>query len=171
MEEITYETYPARMIAATLLLNILIYALGIFILAGFGPWMAGFFAAYCLWLEVRVMRSSCPECYYYGKACAFGRGTIAAFLFKRRDPARFAMRTISHKQLFPDLLVLVFPMVGGVVLLVRAFSWSLAVLLFVLPALSLWGTYLVRSRIACRYCKQREIGCPAEKFFSRTNPG
>jgi hypothetical protein len=22
-----------------------------------------------------------------------------------------------------------------------------------------------RSRIACKYCKQRELGCPAEQFF------
>ncbi len=168
-ENITYENYPVRMIAASQLLNVLIYALGIYILAGFGLWMAGTFAAYCLWLEIRVMKFSCTECYYYGKACAFGRGTIAAFLFKQGDPARFAARTMSHKQLLPDLLVLVFPLIGGIVLLLRTFSWSLAVLLLALPALSLWGTYLVRSRIACRYCKQREIGCPAERFFNKGN--
>jgi hypothetical protein len=34
-----------------------------------------------------------------------------------------------------------------------------------LAALSLGGNSFVRTRIVCKYCRQREIGCPAEKFF------
>jgi hypothetical protein len=26
----------------------------------------------------------------------------------------------------------------------------------------------VRGHIACKYCKQREIGCPAQRLFDRT---
>jgi hypothetical protein len=26
----------------------------------------------------------------------------------------------------------------------------------------------VRGQLACKYCKQRELGCPAEQLFSKT---
>jgi len=40
-------------------------------------------------------------------------------------------------------------------------------LLALLIGLATQGNYLVRSRIACKYCKQRELGCPAEKLFRK----
>jgi hypothetical protein len=30
------------------------------------------------------------------------------------------------------------------------------------------GNAVVRSQLACRYCRQREIGCPAQRLFERT---
>jgi hypothetical protein len=42
----------------------------------------------------------------------------------------------------------------------------LAVLLVVLVFLSLAGNAIIRGSFACKYCRQREIGCPAEKLFS-----
>jgi hypothetical protein len=68
------------------------------------------------------------------------------------------------------MLVLIFPLVGGVVLMIQDFSWRMIALLSALVTLSLGGNYVVRSQIACKYCKQREIGCPAEKFFSKNAP-
>jgi hypothetical protein len=29
------------------------------------------------------------------------------------------------------------------------------------------GNGLVRGSLACKYCKQREIGCPAEQLFNK----
>jgi hypothetical protein len=37
--------------------------------------------------------------------------------------------------------------------------------LAVLIALSFVGNAVLRGSFACKYCKQREIGCPAEKLF------
>ncbi len=166
-----YENFPFRMIALAQLVNLSIYALGAVILWGFAPLMAGIYLLYCLGNEIHVMRMSCVDCYYYGKRCALGRGKVAPLLFKRGEPQRFIAKTITWKELLPDMLVLAFPLVGGTILLIRNFSLSAAGMLAALLVLSLGGNYVVRSRIACKYCKQREIGCPAERLFSKQQVG
>jgi hypothetical protein len=65
------------------------------------------------------------------------------------------------------MLVVVFPLVGGIALLIQGFTWGTAVALSVLLTLSFGGNYLIRTRIACANCKQRELGCPAEQFFGK----
>jgi hypothetical protein len=160
-----YESFPFSMVLFAVLVNVSIYALGVVILSGFGSIMAAFYLLYCLGIEIHVMKMSCVDCYYYGKWCAFGRGKAAPFLFKRGDPKRFTTKCISWKELLPDMLVLLIPFVGGIALLIQGFSWGLAMMLVALLALSFGGNYIVRNRIACKYCKQRELGCPAERFF------
>ncbi|HWR72711.1 MAG TPA: hypothetical protein VN604_06050 [Nitrospirota bacterium] len=168
VEEIkTYENFPVRLVAVAVLVNISIYAVGAIILSGYGNLAAALYLFYCLGNEVHVMKMSCVDCYYYGKWCALGKGKAASFLFKRGDPGRFTARAISWKELLPDMLVLMIPLVGGIALLIQGFSLSRLLMLAFLLALSLGGNYLVRSKIACAYCKQRELGCPAEQFFSK----
>lgn len=162
-----YENFPVLLVLCAVLVNVAIYALGVGILSGFGNILAALYLLYCLGVEIHVMKMSCIDCYYYGKRCALGRGKVAPFLFKQGDPKRFTSKCISGKELLPDLLVLLFPLGGGIALLSRDFSWRLAMLLVILLALSFGGNYLVRSRIACKYCRQRELGCPAEKFFGQ----
>src|SRR3990172_5981478 len=126
------ENFPLRLVAAAVLVNISIYAVGAFILAGFGHIMMTLYLLYCLGNEVHVMKMSCVDCYYYGKWCAFGKGKAAALLFKRGDPQRFLTKSISWKELVPDMLVPTFPLVGGIVLLLREFSWGIVVALALL---------------------------------------
>ncbi len=166
----TFENFPIRLIAVAVLVNVSIYAAGAFILAGFGSVMTALYIIYCLGNEVHIMKMSCVDCYYYGKWCALGRGKIAPLFFKRGDPQRFNKKSISWKELVPDILVSAFPLVGGIVLLMKDFSWQTVVALALLMALTFWGNYLVRSRIACTFCRQREIGCPAEQFFNKGKP-
>jgi hypothetical protein len=64
-------------------------------------------------------------------------------------------------------MVSIFPAIGGIVLLVRDFSWLILLLLITLLALSSGGNAVIRGSFACRHCKQREIGCPAERLFSK----
>lgn len=162
-----YENYPLPMVLFAVLVNVSICAVGAVILSGFGSVPVALYLLYCLGNEIHVMKMSCVDCYYYGKWCALGRGKIAPLLFKRGSPDRFIARTISWKELLPDMLVLMIPLVGGIALLMQGFSWSRALMLAVLPALSFGGNYFVRSQIACTYCKQRELGCPAEQFFGK----
>jgi len=162
-----YEDYPAPMVAVAVLVNFALYALGASILSGFGIVAAILYLMYCFGNEVHVMKMSCVDCYYYGKWCALGRGKVAPLLFKRGSPERFISKTISWKELLPDMLVLMIPLVGGIALLVQGFSWGLLLMLAVLLTLSFGGNYFVRSQIACKYCKQREHGCPAERFFNK----
>jgi hypothetical protein len=163
----SHENFPIRLVAAAVLVNISIYALGAFILAGYGSIMMALYLLYCLGNEVHVMKMSCVDCYYYDKWCAFGKGKAAALFFKRGDPQRFLTKSISRKDLIPDMLVMVFPLVGGIALLIRDFSWGTVTALVFLLTFSLGGNYLIRSRVACAGCKQRELGCPAEQFFSK----
>ncbi len=168
MKEIkAYENFPVRLAGISILVAVSIYTLGTYILSGYGPLAAAFYAACCLGNEIHVMRMSCVDCYYYGKRCAFGRGIVARYLFKRGDPGRFTAKSISWKELLPDMLVLVIPLLGGIALLVQKFSWSTAMALAVLLGLSSGGNYIIRTKIACKYCKQRELGCPAEQFFGK----
>ena len=163
----SYENFPARLIAAALLVNVSIYALGAFILAGFGSIMTALYLLFCLGNEVHIMKTSCLDCYYYGKWCAFGRGKAAELFFKQGDPQRFATKTMTTKDLTMDMLVVIFPLVAGIALLIRNFSWGTVIALALLLAFSFYGNYLIRSKVACACCKQRELGCPAEQFFSK----
>ncbi len=163
----SYENFPARLVIAAVLVNVLIYASGAFILAGFGSILMALYLLYCLGNEVHAMKMSCVDCYYYDKWCAFGRGKAAAMFFKRGDPRRFLTKSISWKELWPDMLIVILPLVGGTALLIRDFSWGTVVGLAFLLTFSFGGNYLIRSRVACACCKQRELGCPAEQFFGK----
>ncbi len=162
-----YETFPLPMVLVAVLVNLAIYALGVVILSGFGYVAAGLFLLYCVGVEIHVMKMSCVDCCYFGKRCAFGKGKVAPLLFKQGDPKQFAAKCISWKELLPDMLVPLIPLVGGVALLIRSFSWSMVIELAALLALSFGGNYVLRTRIACKYCRQRELGCPAERFFGK----
>ena len=107
------------------------------------------------------------NCYYYGKVCAFGKGKLCALLFKQGNPQNFAADTITWSQLIPDFLVSLIPIAVGIFILVTDFSILCLVLLIILIALSFGGNAIVRGNFACKYCKQRESGCPAEKLFSK----
>lgn len=162
-----YENFPFSMVLFAVLVNVSIYALGVAILSGFGNVMAALYFLYCLGVEIHVMKKGCVDCSYYGKWCAFGKGKVAPLFFKQGDPKRFTSKCMSWKELMPDILVLLIPLVGGIALLIHGFSWSVAMMLAALLSLSFGGNYVVRNRIACKYCKQRELGCPAEQFFNK----
>ncbi len=163
----TYESFPAPTVSLVILISISIYAIGTYILMGLGIWFAVLFLLYCGWIEFRILKHSCVDCYYYGKLCGLGRGKICSLLFKKGDPQRFVNSQISWTDLIPDFLVSIFPAIGAVVLLIRDFSWLILLLLLILLALAFPGTAIIRGSFACKYCKQREIGCPAERLFNK----
>lgn len=163
----TYDEFPLSLVMAAVLVNVSIYGLGAAILSGFGYVAAAIYVFFCLGNEIHIMKMSCVDCWYYGKRCAFGKGRIAPLLFKQGDPGRFAAKSITWKALLPDMLIVMIPLVGGTALLLSGFSWSLAIMLVLLLGLSSGGNYVVRSGFACKYCKQRELGCPAERLFSK----
>ncbi len=163
----TFENYPSRMVAISVLVTISVYALGTLVLSGLGPVIVTAYLLYCAAYEIWVMKYSCINCHYYGKLCGLGRGKISAWLFPKGNPEKFVGRTMTWKTLVPDLLIVLLPLLGGIVLLTRHLSWQLAVYMAMLVTISLGGNAFVRTRIACKYCTQRTIGCPAERFFGR----
>ncbi len=142
-----------------------IYAIGAYIMFQLGAVWGWLYLAFCIYFELRVMRFSCVYCYYYGKLCGLGKGKIAALLFGKGDPKKFLEKQITWKDLIPDLLIALVPFILGIYLLIRNFSWLLLLLEAVLFLLATTGNGYIRGNIVCKYCKQREIGCPAEKLF------
>jgi hypothetical protein len=163
----TFSSYPLRYVLIYIAFSLTVYALGAAIVSGAGRWAVGAYLVYCLGVELTVLARSCPDCVYYGKTCACGKGKVCALFFKQGDPARFAVREISWKTLIPDFMVLIIPVVAGIVLLVIDFVWWRAVLIGAIIVVSLAGNAAVHTKFACKYCKQREIGCPAERLFAK----
>ncbi|MBN2735205.1 MAG: hypothetical protein JXQ82_10195 [Methanomicrobiaceae archaeon] len=166
-EELCYENYPVRIVFLSNLLTLLIYAAGASLM-----YMAGFIWAilYILFiavLEFRLLSRHCVDCYYYGKTCAFGKGRLGAIIFTKGDPKRFIQRKISGKDMIPDLLVIIIPVIAGIALLIFDFNWFIPVLIIILMILGSFGNGFVRGNLACRYCRQRKTGCPALEIFEK----
>jgi len=163
----TYENFPFWMVAISNILPLLIYIIGAYIL--YRLWV-GFFVLYiiyCFWVETRVLKKSCINCYYYGKTCCFGKGRLCSLLFKKGNPKDFCKKEISWIDILPDFLVSILPFIAGIILLIKNFNWSILLLMIIIIILSFGGSAVIRGNFACKYCKQREIGCPAEKLFNK----
>jgi len=154
-------------VLASNLLQLSIYAIGAYIIALAGYAWLFLFLAYVVWLEVRLLKRSCVNCYYYGKRCAFGKGKLCSLFFRKGSAEKFAQDKITWKDILPDFMVSIIPFVLGIVLLVLKFDWMLLALVILLFLLASFGNGLVRGSLACKHCKQRELGCPAEQLFNR----
>ena len=163
-----FENYPAWMVLGSNLLSISMYLIGAAILYQVGLIWLILYLLFVLLLELRLVKGHCVDCWYYGRTCAFGKGRLSCMLFPKGTPEHFSQRKITKKDLIPDFLVFFIPLVVGSALLIFDFSWILLILVIVLFILGSAGNALVRGKIACRYCRQREIGCPAQKLFEKT---
>jgi hypothetical protein len=162
-----YENYPLPLVFLSVLLNILIYAIGFYIILQLGLIYAVFYLFYLGLLEIRVMNKSCRNCYYYGKTCAFGKGKLCSLFFKKKNPKDFFKKKITWTDILPDFLVSLVPVIVGIVILIINFSWLILFLIALLIVLTSSGNGFVRKQIACKYCKQKELGCPAQKLFDK----
>ncbi len=161
------DRYPPWAVAASPAVSASPWVRGAYLMYRAWPPLAPCYLAFVLFLEIRLLRGHCVDCTYYGKVCAFGKGGVSARFFPRGDPARFSRRKISWIDILPDFLVTLVPMATGILLLIRQFDWLILILLAALFLLGFAGTGLVRTRIACRFCSQRELGCPAEQLFGK----
>jgi hypothetical protein len=166
-ENRAYDSFSAAIVVPAILVSVSIYVIGAYILKGIGVWLSILYVLYCAWIEFRILKYSCADCYYYGKFCGLGRGKLCSLLFKKGDPQRFINKEVSWYDLLPDFMVSLFPLIGGIILLIKDFNWLLLLLLVIMLALSFGGNAIIRGSFACKYCKQREIGCPAERLFNK----
>jgi hypothetical protein len=163
----SYENYPLWMIILSNILSLSIYAIGTYVLLGLSVLFAALYLLYCIWAEYRLLSMSCVNCYYYGKFCCFGQGKLCSLFFKKGNMKNFNKRKITAKDMLPDFLVSVFPILGVIIILITNFSWNILIALLVLLILTFAGNAFIRGSFACKYCKQRMLGCPAEKFFGK----
>jgi hypothetical protein len=162
-----YDNFPIQIPVLANSFSLLIYFLGASILSGFNLWVAILYLAYCLVMETNIMRRSCIHCYYYDKICGLGKGKLCAKFFKKGQPEKFSKKDVNLLKLIPDFLVFIIPLVGGVILLIRSFNWGLLGLMALLFVLTFFGNALIRGQLVCKFCKQRLLNCPADKFFNK----
>ncbi|MBI5679640.1 MAG: hypothetical protein HZC47_01905 [Methanobacterium sp.] len=167
MENHCYENYPLWIVFLSNIVSLSIYIIGAYILSGLGLVYAISYLLYCIFLEIRLLKNGCVNCYYYGKICGFGKGRLSALFFKKGDSSKFSQKKLSWKDMIPDMLVFIFPLIGGIILLIYTFSWIILFLIAALLILSFTGNALVRGFLTCGNCKQRELGCPAEDLFNK----
>ena len=163
----SYENFPVWIPISAFLVSIIGYILGAIISSGFGGVVVILYLIYCVGIELLVVFRSCKNCYYYGKVCGLGKGIIAPFFVEKGNPKRFSEKKISWYDLLPDFLVPIIPIIGGIILSVYDFSYLRLGLMILLAILFFGGTGLIRGTFACKYCKQKEIGCPAQEIFSK----
>jgi hypothetical protein len=162
-----YDNFPFWIPLFACLLSLSIYSLGFYIFWSLYLPFAAAYVVFCLWVEFKILKLSCVNCYYYGKNCGLGRGKFCAFVFKKGNPEKFIEKEISWKDLIWDFMVLIFPVIGGIILLIRDFTWLILILMVILVILSMAGNAVLRGSLVCKYCKQKELGCPAEKLFNK----
>jgi hypothetical protein len=163
-----YENYPIWVVLASNLVSLSIYFIGGFLIYQIGLlWLVIYILCVSV-LEYRLLSKHCVDCYYFGKTCSFGKGRLSSLFFKRGKPIRFTQNKITWKSVLPDFLVSVIPIVVGIIVLILHFNWLILFLVILLFILGFLGNSLVRGRLACKYCKQRNLGCPAQKLFDKT---
>ncbi|MFC1617214.1 hypothetical protein ACFL2K_03240 [Candidatus Margulisiibacteriota bacterium] len=171
MKNITcHENYPVFFIIVANLIDFIIYAAGIFIFLQFHWILVVGYILYILLLYYRLFTSSCVHCYYYGKLCAFGKGKLCSLFFKKGDPEKFLTMKITWKSILPDFMVFLVPAAFGIVKLIQDFDWILfAIIIIAFGFVGFVGNAIVRGAYACKFCKQRELGCPAEQLFNKSS--
>ena len=166
-KDICFENYPFWIVLISNLVSIAIYLIGAFIIYKIGIIWLILYLLFIGILEFRLIKGHCVNCYYYGKYCAFGKGKISSIFFKKGNSNNFCKMKITWKNLIPDFMVSLIPVIIGIILLFIKFSWLTLILILILVLLTFVGNGFVRGNLACKYCKQREIGCPAEQLFKK----
>ena len=164
--EEVFESFPFSTVACSGALSLAIYAISVHILLQFGFAAALAYVAYVVLLEFRLYGRSCRHCCYHGKTCGLGKGRLASLFFAKGDPKKFIEDEVTFRDLLPDFLVTLAPMIAGIILLLKNFSWTILALIIALAVLGFPLVGLLRGKLVCPHCRQRELGCPAQEFFS-----
>ena len=163
----SYENFPIWIPLIAVILSLIGYILGAYVLSTFGLLIVIIYLIYCIFIELLVIFRSCKDCYYFGKICGLGKGRVAPFFTKKGKPSRFINKKISWYDLIPDFLVGVIPIIGGIILLIYDFSYLILGLVIVLVIIFFVGAGFIRGSFVCKYCKQKELGCPAQDIFNK----
>jgi hypothetical protein len=166
IESKKYENYPRWIVILANALALSIYGLGCLIILHLGWISLLLYLLYILALEYRLIGKHCVNCFYWGKTCGFGKGKVSSWFFKKSDAAKFWRKEMTWKDMIPDLLVALIPFITGIVLIIAKFDYILLGMLICLFLLTTQGNEFVRGKLTCRYCKQRALGCPADKLFN-----
>jgi hypothetical protein len=164
----SYDNYPFWTPLLSVLLSLAIYIIGAYILSSYGMIIIFLYILFCLWFEYRILANSCRYCYYFGKLCGLGKGKIAPLFVKKGDPKLFTERDIGWSDLIPDMLLFLIPLLGGIIWLFIRFNLITVGLMILLIILAMPCAGFMRGCLLCPNCRQRELGCPAQKLFGKS---
>lgn len=167
MQEKIYDTYPRRIVLISNLNTVIIYAIGASIIFQIGNGRGIAYIIFLIYMEFRLLQKSCRNCRYYGKYCAFGKGKLSALIYPKGKPEKFLNRKITRKNMLPDILLWLIPIITGIILLTQAFNRRIMIGIILLLTLAFQGNSCIRGKFACNHCKQGELGCPAKKLFDK----
>ncbi|MFH1174199.1 MAG: hypothetical protein V1725_03645 [archaeon] len=165
-KERCYEHFPFWIVVLANAVSLATCVIGAVILYQLSLLWLMLYLLFIVVLEFRLLQRHCVNCYYYGKTCAFGKGSISRMLFKKGDAKEFCKKQMSWKDIVPDFMISLVPMIIGSILLIKDFDLILLVSVLILFILTFVGNGIIRGQLACKYCKQRVIGCPAEQLFN-----
>lgn len=162
-----YENYPIGIVILSNFVSLAIYGLGFIIIFKLGLAFSLLYLLYILILEYRLIKKHCTNCFYWGKTCGFGKGRLSSWFFSKGDISKFCIKNMTWKDMIPDFLVLLIPLVTGIILLILKFDFILLSALLLLLLLTTIGNGFIRGTLTCKYCKQKELGCPADILFNK----
>jgi hypothetical protein len=114
MKTAAFENFPWRMVVTCNAVGLAIYAIGLYLMARLGIIWGVLYAAYCIWMEWRLLSGSCRSCYYYGKRCGFGKGRVCSRFFTKAPEQSLCSKPISWRDVVPDFLVSLIPLGAGI---------------------------------------------------------
>ncbi|MBN1971176.1 MAG: hypothetical protein JW870_17550 [Candidatus Delongbacteria bacterium] len=163
----TYDNFPVWIVFLSNIFSVLIYISGLVITLRLGWIAAVLYLGFIFAFEYRLISRHCINCFYWGRTCGFGKGRLSAMFFKRGDMNRFCDKEMTWKDMVPDLLISLIPLIIGIVLLIIKFDFIILFAAITIVLLTTFGNGFIRGTLTCRYCKQRELGCPADALFNR----
>lgn len=167
MDPPVFQKYPLSTVLIFQLVSLANYAVGLYLLYQISVLFSILFAFYVIMMEFSVYKEGCASCYYYGKRCMSGRGKIAALFVRKEDPKRFCEKKVTWKNLLPQVLLSLIPIIAGAYLLITNFNF-LFIGLILVPVLTWFvANPLMYGKLGCLHCKQGRICCPANDFFGK----
>ena len=164
-----YENYPLGTVILSTCVSLSIYTLGFLIIFRAGFVFSILYLLFILGLEYRLLIYHCTNCFYWGRICGFGKGKLSSWFFKRGESSQVCKKDFTWKDIIPDFLVSLIPFVIGIIIFILQFDILLLSEVLTLVFLTTTGNGYIRGTLTCKYCKQSELGCPADLLFNKGN--
>jgi hypothetical protein len=163
-----YDEFPVSTVIYNAVTAGGVLALGVVISVQFG---LGVLIGYVLLLAVAavgVLATVCARCEsYYGRRCGLGLGRIVPVLFKQGRTDLYLRTPMQFVYVILFLVAMVWPIVGGAILLAGGFGVGRLVQLIATVVLLL-ALGAPHPRLVCSHCRQGECGaCPVGRMLRK----
>jgi hypothetical protein len=163
-----YDEFPISTVVYNCVMVAGVMVLGAVVAVQFGVGVLIGYVLLLLIATIGILATTCARCEsYYGHRCGLGLGKVVSLLFRRKRTDLYLRTPMQFVYMGLLLVGLIWPVVGGVVLLVQGFSaWRLVQLAAAAVLLLAFG--VPHPKLVCSHCRQGECGaCPAGKIFWR----